>query len=55
MGVVFYQGRCPWLFSRAPSGRPLERKYDEKFRVVFDAMRQLMAPPPADKKRRIGF
>ena len=21
IGVVFYQGRCPWLFSHAPSGR----------------------------------
>jgi hypothetical protein len=33
----------------------LERKYDEKFRVVFDAIRQLMAPPPAAKRRPIGF
>lgn len=33
----------------------LERNYDENFRVVFDAIRQLMAPPPAPKKRRIGF
>ncbi|HET6883334.1 MAG TPA: ORF6N domain-containing protein [Pirellulales bacterium] len=34
----------------------LERKYDEKFRIVFDAIRQLMAPPPpTEKKRRIGF
>jgi hypothetical protein len=32
----------------------LERKYDENFRVVFDAIRQLMAPP-AEKKRKIGF
>ncbi len=32
----------------------LERKYDEQFQVVFDAIRQLMAPPdPAPKK--IGF
>jgi len=32
----------------------LEKKYDAQFRVVFDAIRQLMAPP--DKKRRgIGF
>jgi hypothetical protein len=29
-------------------------KYDAQFRVIFDAIRQLMAPP--DKKRRgIGF
>jgi hypothetical protein len=34
----------------------LERKYDEDFRVVFDAIRQLMAPPnPPAKKGRIGF
>ena len=32
----------------------LERKYDAQFRVVFDAIRELMAPiaPP---RRRIGF
>lgn len=34
----------------------LEKKYDENFRVVFEAIRQLMAPPAAvGKKRRIGF
>lgn len=33
----------------------LERKYDENFRVVFDAIRQLMAPPPGGKRRPIGF
>ena len=34
----------------------LEQEYDEKFRVVFDAIRQLMAPPIADQERRqIGF
>lgn len=32
----------------------LEMKYDEQFKVVFDAIRQLMAPP-AQKKRSIGF
>ena len=32
----------------------LERKYDEQFRVVFDAIRQLMTPP-VEKKRKIGF
>lgn len=29
--------------------------HDHKFQVVFDAIRQLMSPPPAAKKRRIGF
>jgi hypothetical protein len=33
----------------------LEQKYDVQFRVVFDAIRQLMAPPAAREKRRIGF
>src|SRR5262249_6326718 len=34
----------------------LEKKYDAQFRVVFEAIRQLMTPPPEpEKKRRIGF
>lgn len=33
----------------------LEKKYDVQFKVVFDAIRQLMAPPPVPPKRRIGF
>lgn len=33
----------------------LEKKYDGQFRVVFDALRQLMQPPPAKPKRAIGF
>jgi len=34
----------------------MESKYDAQFQVVFEAIRQLMAPPPqAAKKRRIGF
>jgi hypothetical protein len=32
----------------------LEKKYDAQFRVVFDAIRQLMAPP-AKARRSIGF
>ncbi|MBN1918699.1 MAG: ORF6N domain-containing protein [Verrucomicrobia bacterium] len=32
----------------------LEKKYDAQFKVVFDAIRQLMTPP-AKPKRRIGF
>ena len=32
----------------------LENKYDSQFKVVFEAIRQLMAPMPAAKKR-IGF
>ncbi len=34
----------------------LEKKYDEQFQVVFEAIRQLMEPlPESKKKRRIGF
>ena len=32
----------------------LEKRYDSQFRAVFDAIRQLMAPPPREHKR-IGF
>jgi len=32
----------------------LEKKYDSQFKVVFDAIRDLMMPP-AKSKRRIGF
>jgi hypothetical protein len=32
----------------------LERKYDAQFKVVFDAIRQLMTPPET-KKGKIGF
>jgi len=32
----------------------LEAKYDKQFKVVFDAIRQLMTPP-LGSKRRIGF
>ncbi len=33
----------------------LERKYDSQFKVVFDAIRELMKPPEPNKKRPIGF
>lgn len=33
----------------------LEQKYDGQFKVIFDALRHLMAPPPEKKKRPIGF
>ena len=33
----------------------LEAKYDDQFTIVFEAIRELMAPPPAAKKRHIGF
>jgi phage regulator Rha-like protein len=30
-------------------------KHDEEIKVVFDAIRKLMAPPPEPKKKKIGF
>ena len=32
----------------------LERKYDAQFKVVFDAIRELMKPPEP-KRRPVGF
>ena len=32
----------------------LEKKYDSQFKIVFDAIRQLMSPPET-KKKKIGF
>ena len=32
----------------------LEKKYDKQFKVVFQAIRELMAPPKVARKR-IGF
>ena len=32
----------------------LEKKYDKQFKIVFDAIRQLMTPPPA-RATPIGF
>src|SRR5262245_41472825 len=33
----------------------LEQKYDQQFRAVFEAIRELMAPEPVPPSRRIGF
>ena len=33
----------------------LESRYDRQFKVVFDAIRELMTPPAPPPKRRIGF
>jgi len=33
----------------------LEAKYDRQFKVVFDAIRELMTPPEPPRKRQIGF
>ena len=48
-----------YLASNADLARKLEemeKKYDAKFRVVFEAIKQLMAPPEEEPpRRRIGF
>jgi hypothetical protein len=33
----------------------LEKKYDKQFAVVFDAIRQLMAPPTPASAKKFGF
>jgi len=33
----------------------LEQRYDAQFKAVFDAIRQLMAPPAQPSRRRLGF
>jgi hypothetical protein len=33
----------------------MEATYDEQFKVVFDVLNQLMAPPPVPPKKQIGF
>jgi hypothetical protein len=40
---------------RARKLETLEREYDAQFTVVFDAIKQLMAPPAETKRCRIGF
>ena len=46
------------LMSNADLARKLlalEGKYDAQFKIVFDAIRELMEGPPQPPKRRIGF
>jgi hypothetical protein len=33
----------------------MERKYDQNFKVVFDALRQLITPPVTKKPKKMGF
>ncbi len=33
----------------------LEKKYDHQFKIVFDAIRELMSPSLVNQKRKIGF
>jgi hypothetical protein len=33
----------------------MEKKYDQRFKVVFDILKQLMEPPPDTPKQPLGF
>lgn len=33
----------------------MEKKYDKQFAIVFQVIKQLLEPPPAGKKKIIGF
>jgi hypothetical protein len=33
----------------------IEKKYDAQFKVVFDALKKLLEPPPVKERRIIGF
>lgn len=33
----------------------LEKKYDDHFKIVFEAIRELMVPPEPKQKKQIGF
>jgi hypothetical protein len=33
----------------------MEKKYDQRFKVVFDTLKRLMEPAPEPRKRPIGF
>ena len=55
--VRAFVGLRQMLASNAEMARKLdalERKYDSQFKVVFDAIRELMKPP-APQRRKIGF
>jgi hypothetical protein len=55
--VRAFVGLRQMLASNAEMARKLdalERKYDSQFKVVFDAIRELMKPP-APPRRKIGF
>jgi hypothetical protein len=33
----------------------MEKKYNAQFGIVFEAIKQLLEPPPEPPKRKIGF
>lgn len=55
--ILFIRGRKVMLATNAELAQKiesLEKRHDAQFKVVFDAIRQLMVPPET-KKRKIGF
>jgi hypothetical protein len=47
-----------WIISHKDLARrldDLEKKYDNQFKVVFQAIRELMEHPPEKTKPKIGF
>jgi hypothetical protein len=39
---------APWLLGMTAD--ELEARYDRQFKAVFDAIRQLMTPPPSSQR-----
>lgn len=35
--------------------KALEKKYDDQFKIIFEAIRELMIPPEPKEKKQIGF
>ena len=51
----FVSGKClPRTPTSLASSMRFEKKYDTQFKIVFDAIRELMTPPQP-KRIRIGF
>lgn len=42
-----------WIQARKVA--ELEKKYDGQFKIVFEALQELMEPPPTQQRRHIGF
>ena len=63
-GAAGGAGTATWLSRKitqevnAPIDKALERKYvnhDQKIKAIFEAIKKLLQPKPAEQKRIIGF
>ena len=52
---VRFRRLLPFRIDLAQKLQDLEKKCEKQFSVVFEAIRQLMEPPPESPKKRIGF